>query len=100
MCLECVALKRQLSEESLQHTSELSNLEGKIAQLDCQGTEFKMQIVEMELQRETKQQEFGNAYRKLEEKLTEQEALSCQNQSVWEEQLNRLKMEIDDVSRL
>lgn len=97
--IECVTLKRQLSEESLQHTSKLSNLEGKIAQLDSQGTELKMQIVEMELQREMKQQEFEKAYKKFQDKLAEQEGLSCQNQSVWEEQLNQLKMEIEDVSR-
>lgn len=99
MSIEHVTLKRQLSEESLRHTSELSNLEGKRAQLDHQGTELKMQIVEIELQREMKQQEFEKAYKKLQDKLAEQECLSCQNKSIWEEQLNRLKMEIGDVSR-
>lgn len=97
LCLECQALKEQLSRQSSQHITRLSELERHITELDRLKSNLKMQIVELELEKASFQHEQDMKVGELEEKLSRQVELASASDTKWKDQIKRLEAEIEEV---
>lgn len=99
MCsTECSALNELLIKESSLHASDCLNGERKLAELDKQGTELKIQVVELELEITMKQQEHDKECQEIQNKLLKQEQLASDYHASWLNEVNQLKVVIEEAS--
>ena len=97
LCLECRALEEQLSQQSSQHSTIISELERRISELDHLKANLKMQIVELELEKASFQHEHDMKVGELLDKLSKQEELASASDTKLKDQIKRLEAEIEEV---
>ena len=87
-----------MHDQSAQHLVRVSVLEKQVSELDRVGTDLKLKVVELELEKAACQQDNDMERKELQRKVLEQQALSLANESRWGEQVKNLQADIEDVS--
>lgn len=90
-------MNEQLRKESSEHVSQQSNWEQQFFDLDKQVTELKMVVVEFELEKASKQQNFEQELKELQEKISKQQKLYDEEHAIWMNQVCQLKAEVEEV---
>ena len=72
-------------------------MEGRIVELDEQVTDLKLQIIEADLEKASKQQEHDKKCRELQEMLTKKEEQYCEAHTQWSNRLKLMRSDIEEV---
>lgn len=78
--------------------SERSSFEARIKDLDEKGVEMKMQVIELEVEMEKRQQQYEATTSQLKDKLSKQAEEAIVQHSLWMKERSQLKVEIDEAS--